>query len=195
MCRSTNPKDIAASKRGFIYRTKGFMFSPNINLYKSLSIEMQRSQNLVLFFYFLILLGCSQNVVSEKTEPINKIDYCLDQAGKRYNIDPLLLKAIAIQESALNPRASNSVGDIGLMQINPQWLPKLSEFNISQKDLWDPCVNAAVGAWILAHNFHQYGRNWRSVGIYHAGTSKNESVITRASEYSEKIKKIYFKGV
>ena len=140
-------------------------------------------------------MGCNQDAVSEKTDYQDPIEYCLDEAGKKYDIDPLLLKAIAIQESSLNPLASNSVGDIGLMQISPQWLPKLSEFNITKEDLWDPCINAAVGAWILAHNFHQYGRNWDSVGIYHAGTSKDKEVRDRAIKYSEKIKKIYFNQV
>ena len=57
---------------------------------------------------------------------------------------------------------------IGVMQINSSWLPKLQSMNISKMDLFDPCTNIDVGAWILAHNISQYGYNWTAIGAYNA---------------------------
>lgn len=55
-------------------------------------------------------------------------------------------------------RAESSV-DIGLMQINSQWLPKL---RIPADALLDPCTNVRVGAAILARNFVAASRPGRT---------------------------------
>lgn len=101
---------------------------------------------------------------------------CWEQAGKQYGVAPQLLYAIAQAESGLNPRAigRNPGGtyDIGLMQVNSSHLPKLRSFGISEPQLFDPCTNIRVGAWILAQSFSKYGVSWNGVGAYNAGCSK-----------------------
>ena len=81
---------------------------------------------------------------------------CWDDAAARYQVNPTLLHAIARTESGVNPRAigrnRNGSRDIGLMQINSGWLPTLARHGITEQDLFDPCTNLHVGAWILAHN-------------------------------------------
>ncbi len=97
---------------------------------------------------------------------------CFDEAGARHNISPVLLQAIAWQESGMRLDAINrnrdGSWDIGLMQINSRWLPVLSRHGITPDQLWDPCVSAHVGAWILASNFRTMGFNWDAVGAYNA---------------------------
>ncbi len=55
---------------------------------------------------------------------------CWEQAAERYGVSPELLYAIARTESGLDPQAiglnRNGSRDIGLMQINSAWLPKLT---------------------------------------------------------------------
>lgn len=71
------------------------------------------------------------------------------------------------------------------MQIWSNWLPKLSEFNIGEKELLEPCININIGAWILSQNFASHGLNLRALGAYNAGFSeKNEP---RRQKYLAKV--------
>lgn len=106
--------------------------------------------------------------------------YCFKEAGDKYHIDPLLLRAIGEVESGLNPVAINNnkkdgkitSTDYGVMQINSAHLVTLRSYGISKKDLLQkPCLNIHVGAWILAHDIAQGGVSWNSIGAYNAGFS------------------------
>lgn len=108
---------------------------------------------------------------------------CFDVAGLRYGVSPLLLRAVALQESGMNPHAShrntNGSTDIGLMQINASWLPVLARHGIQPGDLWEPCTNVMVGAWILGTNFQAMGRNISALGAYNAKDPKKREAYAR----------------
>ena len=115
---------------------------------------------------------------------------CFEQAGQRYGIAPVVLRAIAMQESggdafALNNSNSNGSVDIGMMQINSRWLDQLAHHGISEQALWEPCINIHVGAWILANNIILYGNTWAAVGAYNAGTAAR--MAERREAYARKI--------
>ncbi|MCH8621975.1 lytic transglycosylase domain-containing protein [Undibacterium sp. TS12] len=97
---------------------------------------------------------------------------CWEEIGYKYGIDPRLLYAIARTESAMKPAAlnrnSNGSYDLGLMQINSSWLPRLKSYGISERQLYEPCVNIEVAAWILANNFSRMGDHWQAVGAYNS---------------------------
>ena len=120
---------------------------------------------------------------------------CFDQAGQDYKIDPLLLMSISIKESRLKPKAingsnRNGTEDVCGMQVNSSHYGKLKDFNISRERLLnDPCICVYTGAWVLAHNFRSYGKNWDSVGMYNTGPSKK--LIERRRAYAQDIKNIY----
>lgn len=133
---------------------------------------------------FVILLGI--------TTSAHAFYDCFQKAADRYSVPIGLLYAIAKVESNFNPgainRNNNGSTDYGIMQINSRWFDKLeTDFGIGKRYvISNTCTNIHVGAWILATNFWQKGRDWNSVGAYNAGyASKNES-IRRA--YSAKIK-------
>jgi hypothetical protein len=101
-------------------------------------------------------------------------EQCFVAAGARYEISPLLLRAIARQESGLTPHAigknTNGTRDIGVMQINSWWLTHLEPIGIDEKALMNPCLNIHVGAWILAQEIARYGLTWTAIGAYHSPT-------------------------
>ena len=104
---------------------------------------------------------------------------CWDEAAQRYGVPIELLYAIARTESNLNPEAVNRSHlqrtgsyDIGLMQINSGHLHKLARYGIREADLYEPCTNLHVGAWLLADSFSRRGVSWDAVGAYNAACSK-----------------------
>ena len=120
----------------------------------------------------------------------NVFAHCYKEAGSRYGIDPLMLKAIAITESSVRPNIESLTQEIGLMGINRSWLPILSKrYGLSEQDVWQPCTNVQVGAWILASNYRQFGKNWNAVGAYNAACKKLNSVECKRTRlrYSQKV--------
>ncbi|AIO22427.1 lytic transglycosylase domain-containing protein [Burkholderia cepacia] len=109
---------------------------------------------------------------------------CLDDAAAFHRVNPRLLRVIAQHESGMRPNAvnrnTNGSEDIGLMQINTSWLPTLSRYGIRREHLFNSCVSAYVGAWILASNVRRFGPNWKAVGAYNAVTPSKQLVYASA---------------
>lgn len=97
---------------------------------------------------------------------------CIDDAATYRHLNVRLVRAIAQHESGMRADVvhmnANGTQDIGLMQINSAWLPKLRRYGIRREHLLDACVNAYVGTWILASNCSQFGSTWKCVGAYNA---------------------------
>lgn len=113
---------------------------------------------------------------------------CYSHAAQYHGVNEVVLRAIAIRESTENPKAvnmnSNGSKDIGVMQINSINMEELGIYGISEKDLWDPCNNIYVGAWILRKHIDHSGNTWKAVGRY---KSKTPSI---RDEYAKEIESI-----
>jgi soluble lytic murein transglycosylase-like protein len=99
---------------------------------------------------------------------------CFDEAAKYQKVNPLILRAIAWQEShnqpnAMNKNANGSI-DYGLMQINSVHLGQLAQYGISTTMLMQPCKSVYVAAWHLRQKMNKYGNTWQAVGAYHSET-------------------------
>lgn len=129
--------------------------------------------------------------------------FCFKEAGARYQIDPRLLKAIARQESGMNPKAigvnRNKEGkivsrDYGVMQINDNHIPRLKKMGVlrHQDDLLNnPCLNVQIGAWILATHLQKCGINWSCLGSYNAGFASSTIQEERRMRYARDIYRRY----
>jgi soluble lytic murein transglycosylase-like protein len=99
---------------------------------------------------------------------------CFDEAAQYQKVNPLILRAIAWQESHNRPEAlhknANGSTDYGLMQINSVHLPVLAQYGISSSTLMEPCKNVYIAAWHLRQQMNKYGNTWQAVGAYHSET-------------------------
>ena len=117
---------------------------------------------------------------------------CFTAASEKYQISKELLQAIAYVESRYDPNALNPVGkERGVMQIHPWWFEKLmAQFGLKPDDLWKPCTNIQVGAWILKQEINRYGLSWTAIGAYNAGAyqkNKKEKYTHLYSNYAKKV--------
>ncbi|MCK9987518.1 MAG: hypothetical protein AzoDbin1_03990 [Azoarcus sp.] len=98
-----------------------------------------------------------------------------ESVARKWKVNPYMLYAIAKTESNLNPRAINRANtngseDVGMMQINSFWFPKLAKLGIKREHLFDPCVSLDVAGWILSQNMDRHGNTWTAVGAYNAAS-------------------------
>ena len=162
--------------------------------------------NRMLFGALALVLLCDGALASEMDLRLREARYLKDfQRSGRYFVIPYqLLMAIARQESDCNPLVINIAGrdyhpkssqealalirearmrkqgyDLGLMQINSEWLERLG---IDPALLLAPNNNIFMGASILAGEIKKRGFGWEAIGHYHSPKS------ARALAYARKIK-------
>lgn len=130
-------------------------------------------------------------------------DKLFTRHSKAAKVPKPMVLAIARQESGLNPLCINIEGqdytpanraeaeaiirkaeaekrsyDVGLMQINSQWIRK---WKMDPVDLLDPDTNIRLGIKILRQEIDRHGLNWKAVGAYHSPTPE------RAMQYASRV--------
>ena len=84
----------------------------------------------------------------------SKYDTLILDVGRKYDVDPMLIKAIVWRESKFHADMVGTSGERGLMQVGEpaarDWarIRKIETF--APTDLFDPKVNLEVGVWYLA---------------------------------------------
>ena len=122
--------------------------------------------------------------------PAHALDKFFTAHCKAAGVPKELAMAVARQESGLNPlcinvsgtdytpgsreqalaiikkaQAENRSFDVGIMQINSQWL---KEWKIDPAVLLDPDTNIRLGVRILKDEISRHGLSWQAVGRYHS---------------------------
>lgn len=131
-------------------------------------------------------LAIALALVAPAAAPVQAAEWerCFVDAALRYQVNPLLLRAIARQESSFRADAvnenTNGTRDIGVMQINTWWLGgPLGKAGLTEEHLFQPCLNIHVGAWILANEIQRHGLSWKAIGSYHSPTEWRQADYAR----------------
>ena len=116
---------------------------------------------------------------------------CFKKTAQKYELDSNWLKAIAIVESSLNPKAVSKSNAIGLMQI--KWPITANHLGVSKKDsLFDPCTNIDLGGKYLRELTDKYhGNQENALSAYRVGPTtlaKGGSETPVILNYKRKIK-------
>lgn len=84
----------------------------------------------------------------------------ISAAAGRYNVDPLLVKAVIWQETRFNPNRRGKAGEIGLMQIQApaasEWAAAEHVQNFAHEHCFDPGTNTLAGTFYLAKLLKRY---------------------------------------
>ena len=121
---------------------------------------------------------------------------CINAAAYEYHVPAKLIIAVLnVERGRAGLKVCNKNGsyDLGPMQINTSWWPKLYKYNITPNEvLYDPCKNVEVGSWILAGAIAQGNNLFRGVGDYHSHTAiYNQEYSERARlSYTELVRKL-----
>ena len=83
-------------------------------------------------------------------------------AAKRYNVDPMLVKAVVWRESRFNPDVRGKHGEIGLMQIQEitaqEWADSERNLAFTHEQCFDPATNTLAGTFYLSKLLKRYSR-------------------------------------
>lgn len=97
--------------------------------------------------------------------PDAPIPELIEQAARKYNVDPNLVHAVVKVESNYNPRAVSHAGAVGLMQLVPSTARRFGVLNS-----FDPRQNIEAGVRYLKYLQTLYRNNMRlALAAYNAG--------------------------
>lgn len=83
-------------------------------------------------------------------------------AAQRYNVDPLLVRAVIWEETRFHPNRRGKAGEIGLMQIREpaalEWAGAEHVQNFSHEHCFDPGTNTLAGTFYLSRLLKRYAQ-------------------------------------
>lgn len=106
-----------------------------------------------------------------------------EAAGREWNVDPRLLRAIAIQESGGDPTARSRAGAVGVMQIMPGTGQELGVTNLT-----DPEQSIYAGAKYLSQMLDRYKHPELALAAYNAGPGRVDAYLKGGALPDETLK-------
>jgi len=119
-------------------------------------------------YFSNVPLGKGWKIYIRESQPLKKqvlrYDNIFEEAGKKYQIDPALLKAIAKVESNFNSHVVSQKGAVGIMQL----LPSTARL-VGAENLFDPYENIYAAAKYLKYLLTQFQDLEKALAAYNAG--------------------------
>ncbi len=112
----------------------------------------------------------------EATLALQPYEAEIQAAAARYGVDPRLVKAVILQESGGNPRATSPKGAAGLMQLMPSTFDSLG---YDPARIYEPDLNIEAGVRYLSQGLTAFDGD-----VYWAATAYNAG-IARARQLKE----------
>lgn len=99
-----------------------------------------------------------------------EISALVKSASTKNQVDPSLLRAVMVQESAFRPCSVSTAGAMGLMQIMPE-----TADDLGLADPFDPAANVDAGARYLKQMLDRYhGNTALALAAYNAGPGRTD---------------------
>ncbi|MCD9046729.1 lytic transglycosylase domain-containing protein [Luteimonas sp. MHLX1A] len=103
---------------------------------------------------------------------------CMRDAAARFSVPELALWVILdVEAGTVGKTTPNSNGtyDIGPMQINSWWLPRLAQRGITEDMVLNNlCMNVSVAAWIFAQELNRHRDLTKALAHYHSPTAHHQ---------------------
>lgn len=111
----------------------------------------------------MVVAETGELVPWDKTDRILRWAPYIQNASRKYQVDPAIIAAVIEQESGGNPKAGSRAGAQGLMQLMPRTAKGLGV------DPWDPAQNIDGGTHYLLYQYKRFGNLEQALAAYNAG--------------------------
>lgn len=120
---------------------------------------------------------------------------CINHVVRTYHVPAPVILSIMKNEGGRNGKAvlnKNGTYDLGVMQVNETWLPKIVRYGYTREDLqYNACKNVSVAGWIIAQHLAKSDSIWKGIANYHSKTpSHNKKYRDSLYENYQKISMI-----
>jgi len=130
----------------------------------------------------------------------HRTDAALLGAAAAESLDWRLLRAVAMQESRMNPRARGAAGEIGMFQIMPNtarhWAQRTGHPNPTEEELFAVRLNARISAWYLRQGLAEFAHRSDplpfALAYYNAGPARIRAWESKMADDDELIPHIPF---
>jgi soluble lytic murein transglycosylase-like protein len=107
----------------------------------------------------------SRVIAPRQPSPVPDLEAYIEQVAARYELDPLLVRAVIEVESGYNPWAVSPKGAVGLMQLMPHTARR-----VGVRDSFNPWENIEGGVRYLKYLLELFGGDKRlALAAYNAG--------------------------
>ncbi|MGB1275050.1 MAG: lytic transglycosylase domain-containing protein [Nannocystaceae bacterium] len=133
---------------------------------------------------------------SSQGQKIAEVQPLVEQAARRYHLDPSLINAMIWVESRFDSRARGPSGSKGLMQLMPATAREIGKQIGQRPRPYDPEFNIQAGSYYLARMLRAFdGDSRHAIAAYNAGPGsirkrlrRGDDISSRSESYVRKVR-------